>query len=76
MEQGDGYVFASHLTPKQRVAVSKLVGEKCKVSCVFNGVSVEALWGTGAQVSIAIKGWLREYLPSSKLKSCLRRKQD
>ena len=69
VERGDGYVFASHLTPKQHVAVAKLVGKKCKVSCMLNGVSVEALWDTGAQISIASKGWLREHLPSSKLRS-------
>ena len=62
-------MVTSHLTPNQHVAVAKLVGKKCKVSCVLNGVSVEALWDTGAQVSIASKGWLREHLPSSKLRS-------
>ena len=43
--------------------------EKCKVSCVLNGVSVEALWDTGAQVPNVSKGWLREHLPSSKLRN-------
>lgn len=68
MERGDGYVFVSHLTPKQHVAVANLVGKKCKVSCVLNGVPVEALWDTGAQVSIASKSWLGEYLPSLKIR--------
>ena len=68
IECGDGYVFASHLTPKQHVAVAKLVGKKCKVSCVLDGVEVEALWDTGAQVSIVSKTWLREHLPTSKPK--------
>ena len=68
VERGDGYVFASHLTPKQHVAVAKLVGKKCKVSCMLGGVPVEALWDTGAQVSIASKGWLGENLPMLKLK--------
>ena len=57
MERGDGYVCASHLTPEQHVAVANLMGKKCKVSCVLNGVPVEALWDTGAQVSIASKSW-------------------
>ena len=47
VERGDGYVLVSHLTPKQHVAVANLVGKKCKVSCVLNGVPVEAL---GTQV--------------------------
>ena len=66
VERGDGYVFASHLTPKRHVAVANRVGKMCKVSCVLNGVPVEALWDTGAQVSIASKSWLGEYLPSLK----------
>ena len=69
MVRGDGYVFASHLTPKQHVTVARLVGKKCKVSCVFNGVPVEALWDTGAKVSIVSKSWLEEHLPSSKLRN-------
>ena len=31
---------------------------------MLNGVSVEALWDTGAQVSIVSKHWLEEYLLS------------
>ena len=54
------------LIPKQHVAVANLVSKKCKVSCVLNGVPVEAFWDTGAQVSIASKSWLGEYLPSLK----------
>ena len=33
---------------------------------MLNGVPVEALWDTGAQVSIASKSWFEEYLPSLK----------
>ena len=54
------------LVPKQHVAVANLVSKKCKVSRVLNGVPVEAFWDTGAQVSIASKSWLGEYLPSLK----------
>lgn len=33
---------------------------------MLNGVPVEALWDSSAQVSIASKSWLGEYLPSLK----------
>ena len=36
---------------------------------MLNGVPFEALWDTGAQVSIASKSWLEEYLPSLKPKN-------
>ena len=58
-----------YLTPKQRIAVAKLAGKKCKMSCTLDGIQVKALWDTGAQVSkvsMVSKTWLRENLPSSK----------
>lgn len=33
---------------------------------MLNGVPVEVLWYTGAQLSVASKSWLGEYLPSLK----------
>jgi len=66
---GDGYVFASHLTPKQQITVAKLVGKKFMVSCALNRVPFEALWDTGAQVSIVSKSWLSKNLSSSKLRN-------
>ena len=39
------------------------------MSCVLNGVPVEALWDTGAKVSIVSKRWLSKNLSSSKLKN-------
>ena len=42
--------FISHLMPKQRFV--GLVGNKCTVNCILNGKVTEALWDTGAQVSI------------------------
>ena len=39
------------------------------VSCVLNGVPVETLWDTGAQVSIVSKCWLSKNVSSSKLRN-------
>ena len=61
-------MFTTHLTPKQQITVAKHVERKYIVSCVLNGVPVEALWDTGAQVSIVSKSWLSKNL-SSKLKN-------
>ena len=44
--------FVTHLTPKQSSLLAKLVGNRCTITCELNGTSVEALWDTGAQVSI------------------------
>ena len=54
----------SHLTPKQYDVVAKLVGEKCQIHCVIDGVETNALWDTGSQVSILPRGWLKKNCPS------------
>ncbi|KAL9964944.1 hypothetical protein ACROYT_G028661 [Oculina patagonica] len=56
-------VFVSHLSPQEHAQVVRLVGRKCSVKCLLNGVETEALWDTGAQVSIVSRSWLRRCLP-------------
>ena len=46
----DKEAFVSHLTPKDQVKVSKLVGRKCLINCKLNGVELTALFDVGAQV--------------------------
>lgn len=65
---GDPDVFISHLTPKQQAAVARLVGRKCSVNCHLNDVKVEALWDTGAQVSIITEHLLKEELPDLEIR--------
>ena len=45
-------VFVSHLSPRKQAAIAKLVGPKCYIRCLINDVDMNALWDTGAQVSI------------------------
>ena len=49
-ENGD--VYATHVTPKEKARVAKLIGSKCIVLCKLNGVETPVLLDTGAQVSI------------------------
>ncbi|CAB3983474.1 Retrovirus-related Pol poly from transposon [Paramuricea clavata] len=51
-DSSDTEMFASHLSPKKHAPIAKLVGRKCSVRCLVNDVDMEALWDTGAQVSI------------------------
>ena len=44
--------FVNHLTPKQTSKIAKLVGKRCLISCKMNGKETDALFDTGAQVSI------------------------
>ena len=55
--------LVSHLTPKDQVKVSKLVGRKCLINCKLNGVELTALFDTGAQVSIISLKQLRNHFP-------------
>ena len=67
-DSADTNVFVSHLTPKQRNTVAKLVGEKCQVMCQLNGQEVEILWDTGAQVSIIPERVLQDKFPETVVK--------
>lgn len=63
-EQTQEGVYISHLTPKERVTLGNLVGRKCTIGCVLDGVKTEALWDTGAQVSVLSKDFLVEHFPT------------
>ena len=45
--------YVSHLTPKQWAKVARLIGNKCLISCILSGKQANALFDTGAQVSVA-----------------------
>ena len=59
---GNEGVYLSHLSPKEHTTVVQLVGRKCMVNCELNGQGTEALWDTGAQVSIISWDWVRNNL--------------
>lgn len=56
-------VFVSHLSTQEHAQVVRLVGRKCTVKCLINGIETEALWDTGAQVSIISRSLVRNCLP-------------
>ena len=60
--------FMSHLTPKQHTIINNLVGNHCTVNCQFGGKTAQALWDTGAQVSLASKQFLREMFSDTEIK--------
>ena len=60
---GDAGVYISHITPKEKERISKLVGSKYIVTVIMNKIKVEALFGTGAQVSIISTHQLEEHIP-------------
>jgi len=67
-DSSDDHVFQSHITPKNQVRITQLVGNKCSINCRFNEKSVTALWDTGAQVSIVSEDFLKEHLPFKEVK--------
>ena len=48
----------TNLSPRNQSKLLRLIGEQCKVTCQLNDVQVEALWDTGAQVSMVDRKWL------------------
>ena len=61
-------MFCSNLTQQNHARLVKLVGEKCTVKCRLNGKETEALWDTGAHVSIIPQWYLSEHLPGLHLR--------
>ena len=53
-ERENAGVFVSHLSPQQHAQIVRLVGRKCIVTCSLKGLETDALWDTGAQVSIIV----------------------
>ena len=52
---------------KVRRKVLKLVGNKPKVKCFFDGKESEWLWDTGSMVSIADRRWVKESFPEKEI---------
>jgi hypothetical protein len=50
---------------KLRDGLVKLVGERPLLKCRVGEAEVEALWDTGAMVSIVSEGWLRQKCPDT-----------
>ena len=51
--------FASHLTPKQKSKVAKVIGEKCVIHAQIDGKQADVLWDTGSQVCLASSRWMK-----------------
>ena len=45
------------------------MGRKCIVKCLLNGLETDALWDTGAQVSISSQSWLKQCLPGCEIRN-------
>ena len=59
---------SQNLPPQQHRKMIKLVGKKCRVRCTLNGKVTEALWDTGAEVSIIPMTWIQAHLPDISIK--------
>ena len=52
LEKKHNKSFPTHLSPKEKAKIAKIVGEKCLMQCELSGVPTSVLLDTGAQVSI------------------------
>lgn len=59
----------SHKPPNtaRRKRVAKLIGGRCMLTCHLNGVRVQMLLDSGAQVSMVGKSWVEQHLPNVKV---------
>lgn len=66
--QRDEGIFCSHLSPQKHSKLVKLVGERCTIKCHLNNKETEALWDTGAQVSIVSQEFLARHTPGANIR--------
>ena len=59
----------NQVSGKIRRKLVSLVGEKPMVACALEGLKCEALWDTGAMVSMVSKTWLKNNLPDLPISS-------
>ena len=61
-------MFVSHATPQQHMSIAKLVGEKCTVHIKLEGLKMQGLWDTGAQVSVISMEQAQRYFPNKPIR--------
>ena len=62
-------MFSSHLTPTEHQKVAKLIGEKCEINCLLDGIDTKALLDSGAQVSVLSRSFLPEQFLNIKVRN-------
>ena len=67
-KKGDPLDTATKFPSRAQTKIAKLIGRKCKLSCHIQGVKTQALWDTGAQVSLISLTWLQDFLPQTPIK--------
>lgn len=60
--------LATDLSDVKSERLAKLIGKKALTQCHLNGLAVNALLDTGAQVSIIDKDWKDKYLPDTAIR--------
>ena len=68
-DASDPAFFTNHITAKQRLKITRLVGNKCIVKCSLDQEEFEVSWDTGAQVSLISQEMLNERLPYLEVKN-------
>ena len=57
-------ISSCHLTPKEQMKISNIVGKKCTRNCLLNVKEVMALWDTGSQIWIVSSDFVKQQYPS------------
>jgi len=64
-QERDNATCEGHLSAHRRSKLVNLVGEKCVVNCLLNGVLAQAVWDTGSQVTMISEKWRRTHLSNA-----------
>ncbi|ROL46567.1 hypothetical protein DPX16_21751 [Anabarilius grahami] len=68
-EHARAATYDDHIPLHHRARLVNLIGPKCMLDCFFEGVPVQALWDTGAQVSIINEEFRKTCFPHIETRS-------
>ena len=60
----DDHMFNSHLKPSEHQKIAELIGTKCEIDCLLDGMESKVLLDTGAQVSFISRDFLHKFFPN------------
>ena len=65
----DEGLYETSLNPSEKASAIKLVGAKCQLDCLLDGVQVSSQYDTGAQVCLVSRTWLKTHQLDKKIRS-------
>lgn len=67
--RGEESIYVSNLSSHHQLKLLNLIGKKCIINCLIDGVATKALWDTGSQICLINEEWRVSHLPHTTVHS-------